>query len=75
MRQISVCSGTRANQVVPSLDTSTSECDIASSGTALDQVNVSVLNIAVVLEIVREIHGGHAPRVELAFHAIPVGQR
>jgi len=32
-------------------------------------------DIAIVLDVVREIHGGHAAGAEFAFNAIAVGQR
>ena len=31
-------------------------------------------DLAIVLEVVREVHGGHAARAELALDAVPVGE-
>jgi hypothetical protein len=31
-------------------------------------------DVAIVLEVVREIHGGHAALAEFAFHSVSVGQ-
>ena len=48
---------------------------VATEGRAEIRMQHLDRDITIVLEIMREIHGGHAPLAQLALDAVAIGQR